>query len=192
MGFLDAILGRTKPKPANLDALFGLPSAAVTLETAAGLVPTGRAAVCFKPPSGQPFASLVDEITDTLRTGSPGEVPEVTEELDRYGYHWVVLSQAGIEEVVTSAHLVNTTLAERGYGPQLLCSVFGFRATEDGRNVYLVYLYKRGTFYPFAPLAGDKRDNAMELRMRGNLEGELPIEQDLTRWFPIWVVPIGS
>ena len=33
--------GRTKPVGANLDALFALPSAAVTLETAAGLVPSG-------------------------------------------------------------------------------------------------------------------------------------------------------
>ncbi|MDX6255798.1 MAG: hypothetical protein QOJ11_2132, partial [Frankiales bacterium] len=31
----------------------------------------------------------------------------------------------------------------------------------------LVYLYKRGTFYPFAPLPGEKRDNALELQLRG-------------------------
>jgi PspAB-like protein len=54
-----------------------------------------------------------------------------------------------------------------------------------------VYLYKRGTFYPFAPMEGEKRDNALELRLRALLEGELPIEQDLTRWFPIWGVPGG-
>lgn len=190
MGFLDALLGRSKPKKANLDALFSLPSAAVTLETAAGLKSIGRAAVCFKPPSGQPFASLVDDITATLKVGADGEAPAIREEQDRYGYQWVVVSQPGIEELVTSIHLVNSTLEEQGYGPQLLCSVFGFAPTDDGgRPAYLVYLYKRGTFYPFAPMDGEKRDNAVELRLKAVLEGELPIEKDLTRWFPIWGIP---
>jgi hypothetical protein len=52
-----------------------------------------------------------------------------------------------------------------------------------------VYLYKRGTFYPFAPAGGQKRDTELELRLRGMLEGELPVESDLGRWFPIWDAP---
>jgi hypothetical protein len=54
-----------------------------------------------------------------------------------------------------------------------------------------VYLYKRGTFYPFAPLPGrqDRRDNALEMQVKGILENELKIEQDLTRWFPVWGAP---
>jgi hypothetical protein len=192
MGFLDTLLGRSKPKKANLDALFALPSAAVTLETAAGLESVGRAAVCFKPPSGQPFASLVDEITETLKMGATGEAPGVREEQDRYGYEWIVVSQGGIEELVGGIHLVNSTLEEQGYGPQLLCSVFGFAPGDGGgRPAFLVYLYKRGTFYPFAPMDGEKRDNALELRLKAVLEQELPIEKDLTRWFPIWGVPGG-
>jgi hypothetical protein len=190
MGFLDAILGRSKPKQANLDALFNLPSAAVTLETAAGLAPTDRAAVCFKPPSGQSFANLVDEITATLNVGAPAEGLEISEETDRFGYEWIVLRQPGIDQLVTSVHLVNTSLQEQGYGPHLLCSVFGFASTDGGSSVYLVYLYKRGSFYPFAPMPGEKRDNALELKVRALLEGELPIEKDLTRWFPIWGLPI--
>jgi hypothetical protein len=167
-------------------------SAAITLETAAGLASIGRAAVCFKPPSGQPFASLVGEITETLKMGSAGEAPSVREEQDRYGYEWIVVSQPGIEELVGGIHLVNSTLEEQGYGPQLLCSVFGFAPADGtGRPVFLVYLYKRGTFYPFAPLDGEKRDNALELRLKAVLEHELPIEKDLTRWFPIWGIPGG-
>ena len=37
MKFLDSILGRTKPKRANLDALFAVPGAAITLEAAVAL-----------------------------------------------------------------------------------------------------------------------------------------------------------
>ena len=47
MGLFDTILGRSKPVRANLDALFALPSAAVTLQTSAGLVSSGAAGVCW-------------------------------------------------------------------------------------------------------------------------------------------------
>ncbi|MEU9184699.1 hypothetical protein AB0D14_09045 [Streptomyces sp. NPDC048484] len=47
MGFLDVLLGRTKPVKQDLDQLFGLPSAAITLQAASGLTPTGAGSVCF-------------------------------------------------------------------------------------------------------------------------------------------------
>jgi hypothetical protein len=53
----------------------------------------------------------------------------------------------------------------------------------------LVYLYKRGTFYPFAPQGGERRDNATELQVRGVLGNDLKIEPDLARWFPVWGAP---
>ena len=39
MGFLDTILGRTKPAQPKLDDLFGLPSAAIQLQAAMGFIP---------------------------------------------------------------------------------------------------------------------------------------------------------
>jgi hypothetical protein len=53
----------------------------------------------------------------------------------------------------------------------------------------MVYLYKRGTFYPFAPVAADDRDNVLELQVRDALKGELPVESELTRWFAVWGAP---
>ena len=50
---------------------------------------------------------------------------------------------------------------------------------SGGRSLGLVYLYKRGTFYPFAPLSGERRDNALELQIRGVLGADLKIEPDL-------------
>jgi hypothetical protein len=35
-----------------------------------------------------------------------------------------------------------------------------------------------------------RRDNAEEMRLATALEKELPIEQELERWFPVWNVPI--
>ncbi len=44
---------------------------------------------------------------------------------------------------------------------------------------------------PFAPLPGQsgKRDNVTELQIRALLADDLPIEPDLSRWFPVWGAP---
>ena len=191
MKFLDTILGRTKPKPANLDALFAVPGAAITLEAAMGLTSAGAAAVCFKPASGYDFASTCNEIGELLALSGKDTGSEVTQSEDSYGYHWIVIRDPDVSDLVTTVHMVNSMLAERGYGNQLLASVFAFRA-EGGGVSYLVYLFKRGTFYPFvpAPGGGEKRDNQRELALQGALKGEVPLEGDLTRWFPIWGAPV--
>lgn len=200
MGLFDTLLGRTKPVRANLDALFALPSAAVTLETAAGLSPTGRAAVCWKPPAGQEAEDVQHEIADLLglpadASGAPpATAGRLAEAQDAYGYRWLLLEDPDIESLVTNLHLVNTTLAENGWGPQLLCSVValapGPGAPADTGPCFLVYLYKRGTFYPFAPDGPEHRDNELELRVRATVGSDLPIEPDLSRWFPMWDMPL--
>jgi PspAB-like protein len=188
MGFFDALLGRSKPKQPKVDALFALPSAAITLQAATGMRPSGLGAVCFKPAAGQDFAQLSDELQQLLELNAREAGSTLRTEADRYGYRWVVLGDPDISDLVTTVHMVTTSLNERGYGPQLLCSVFGFEGQDQSR-LYLIYLAKRGTFYPFAPRGGEQRDNELELRARGALGGELLIEQDLTRWYALWGIP---
>jgi hypothetical protein len=210
VGLFDTLLGRTKPVKANLDALFALPSAAVTLQTAAGLVSSGAAGVCWKPPAGQPAEDLEKEIgelldlpddpdttappTATPATASTTSVGKFTQAEDSYGYRWLLLDDPDIEDLVTRVHLANSTLTDAGWGPQLLCSVFGFKpgdgASPDAKPFFLVYLFKRGTFYPFAPLAGEHRDNELELRVKAVVGSDLPFETDLSRWFPLWDCPV--
>jgi hypothetical protein len=197
VSFLDAILGRSKPKQAKLDALFAVSGAAITLEAGLGLKPTGAAAVCFKPASGQEFAETSGELHYLLDLAMKESGSTVHVDDDRYGYRWVVIRDPDLEDLVTSVHLVNSTLEEHGFGPQLLCSVFAFAAAgPEGlerpgeRRCHLVYLYKRGTFYPFAPRDGERRDNELELQVRGTLGGDLPIEPDLARWFAVWGIPL--
>jgi hypothetical protein len=201
--FLDALLGRSKPKQPKLDELFGVTAAAITLEASAGLRPTGQAAVCFKPASGQGFAVASEELRGLLELAVKEAGSTLRVEDDRYGYRWVVLGDPDPEDLVTAVHLVNSTLEQHGFGPQLLCSVFGFAAGGSGglkdsppvetsgqRRCHLVYLYKRGTFYPFAPLDGERRDNELELQVRGTLGSDLPIEPELARWFALWGIPL--
>jgi hypothetical protein len=65
------------------------------------------------------------------------------------------------------------------------------RGEVEGRDrrVGLVYLYKRGTFYPFAPIGPDQRDTAFELQLRAALGADLRVEPELQRWFPVWGAP---
>ncbi|MFF7241431.1 hypothetical protein [Streptomyces collinus] len=192
MGLLDILLGRTKPVAPDLDQLFALPSAAVALEAAAGFTPTGVGAVCFATVEGAAFEQTHREVqalldADADRTGPPVELTQ-----DGYGYSWLVSrrSPGQLPQLVNDLHAVNSSMEINGFGPQLLCSLAAF---EDGRGrrLGLVYLYKRGTFYPFAPLPGaaERRDSALELQVKAALASDLRTEQDLSRWFPVWGAP---
>jgi hypothetical protein len=191
VGLFDVLRGQRAPKRANLDALFALTTARTTLEVSLGLLPIGRAAVCFKPVEMGAFEELTRDMDQLLEMAGKSSGTEVTRTDDRYGFRWVVLEDGDFDDLVTTAHLVNQTIEERGFSEQLLCSVFGFRPEGgNGRTVYFVYLYKRGTFYPFVPLEEPKRDSGLELRLQGALGGELPIEAELERWYPVWGVPV--
>jgi hypothetical protein len=60
----------------------------------------------------------------------------------------------------------------------------------DGKPVYWIYGYKQGAFWPFVPKGEKERDNAEELELKAKLENELPIEQDLSRWFGLFDAPL--
>jgi len=188
MGFLDTLLGRTKPVRPNLDVLFAIPSAAYTLQAALGLAPTGTGAVCFKTAEGEAAGQAQTEALALLHT-EPAARPTLSQ--DEYGYTWLTIhrADADVSALVTALHAVNTTLVDAGFGSTLLCTVIGFAGADPARRVGLVYLFKRGTVYPFAPAPGQTRDTALELQVRAQLAGELPIETDLGRWFPIWGTP---
>ncbi|PKW07388.1 hypothetical protein SAMN05428944_5545 [Streptomyces sp. 1222.5] len=192
MGLLDILLGRTKPVAPDLDQLFALPSAAVTLQAAAGFTPTGHGAVCFGTVEGAAFEQTHREVQALLDADADRSGPPVELRQDDFGYSWLVSRRAPdqLPQLVNDLHAVNSSMEVNGFGPQLLCSLAGF--TDDaGRRLALVYLYKRGTFYPFAPLSGaaERRDNALELRVKAALGDDLRIEQDLSRWFPVWGAP---
>jgi hypothetical protein len=187
MGFLDAVMGRKKAARPDLDALFALPNAAISLQVSLDMTPTGRGSVAFRAPEGRAFADVEAQVRALLDAdgGAPVEVAS-----DEFGYTWLVVHTEPVDlpSVVTDLHAVNTTLVEAGFGPQLLCSQASFRGPQ-GESLALVYLYKRGTFYPFCPTDGEQRDNVLELRVRDLLSGELPLEPDLSRWFAIWGAP---
>lgn len=187
MGLFDALLGRRKPAQPDLDNIFGLPSAAITLSASLGFEATGAGAVAFRVPDGRAFAEVQGEI-EALLAASGNPAVEVA--VDQYGYTWLVVrtDPPDVAALVTHLHAVNLSLQDTGFGPQLLCAMVNFQGT-DGRGLAMVYLFKQGSFYPFAPTAGQARDTMLELQVRDLLRDELAVERDLSRWFPIWGAP---
>ncbi|MDQ3155383.1 MAG: hypothetical protein M3Q98_01460 [Actinomycetota bacterium] len=186
MGFFDSLLGRSRPAVANLDVLFSVPQAALTLQTN-GYVFAGSGAVCYRPNEGAAFAATE---TDAKALLNADDGPAVERVDDGFGFRWLTLSHQpdDVSGMVTDLHAVNSSLTDAGFGQSLLCSTVNF-TTADNKPFAIVYLYKRGTFYPFAPLPGDKRDNALELQLRGIVADDIPIEADLSRWLAIWGAP---
>lgn len=187
MGLLDSILGRSKPVRPDLDTIFGLPSAAIALSASLGFEPTGMGAVSFRVPEGRAFSEVQADI-EALLAASGNPAVEVT--ADDYGYTWLVVrtTPPDVAGLVTHLHAVNTSLQETGWGPQLLCAIVTF-AGAGGRPLAMVYLFKQGSFYPFAPVEGQSRDTILELQVRDLLRDELAVERDLSRWFPVWGAP---
>ena len=187
MKIVDALLGRRRQVRNNLDDLFAVPTAAITLQTAATFEPTGVGAVCFRAAEGSAFAAAEAEITAVLDND---EDPELERHVDDYGVTWLVARQDDMSALVTDLHAINTALEAQGFGPSLLCSLVGFRDSTR-RPLALVYLYKQGSFFPFAPKPGEgqRRDNLLEMQVRDLVKGDLPVEPDTQRWMAVWGAP---
>ena len=181
--------GRKRLKGAKLDKLFALSTAQVTLQAELGLKPAGVAAVVSKPLSAGEFARAEQEIDELLGVVAQTSGSEVRRRNDPYGYQWLVVRDRDFEDLVTGVHLVASELSNRGFGEQLLAALFAFEGREH--PTYLIYGFKRGTFWPFVPTGeGQERDNPAELRLKTELEKELPIEPELERWLGLFDAPL--
>ena len=180
-------MGRSKPAQANLDALFSVPQAALTLEAGGGIMPTGGGSVCYRATEGAAFGTTQSDVVELL---DADHGPDVERTQDSYGFTWLFCQQQpdDISALVTDLHAINTSLQDNGFGTALLCSLVNFRDPQ-GNPLAMVYLYKQGTFYPFAPRGANNRDNAAELQVRGLIENDVPLEKDLQRWLGVWGAP---
>ena len=189
MGLRDILSGRAKLKEPAGDRLFALTTAAVTLDVECGLKPAGAGAVIFKPLSAGEFAQVDQDVEQLLEGVASGFGSQLERKKDSYGFEWLVIRDPDLEDQVASVHTVASELTARGFGAQLLAAAFRFEGGDH--PVYWIYGFKTGTFWPFVP-AGVKqeRDNARELELKAKLEKELPVEQDLTKWFALFDAPI--
>lgn len=186
--FLDSLLGRSRPEPAKMERIFAMATAYITMETSLGLEPDRVAAITFRPVSSSYFDQAAEELDQLLKLSTQNTGATYRTETDSYGFDWIILEDSDFEDMVATIHVVSSTLIEHGFGDRLLAALFRFR-DRQGRDVYWFYNFRRGQFYPFIPQGNQERDNAEEMRLSSVMEGELPAETELERWYPMWDIP---
>ena len=183
----------TKKIQADFDAINSLSSAYVTLETKLNLTSTGRTAVCIKRASTQKFNEMKQEIEKFLEASKADFDLSFHAVVDPYDYLWIVILSKTIEDNVAVITAIGDTIDQKGFSDRLLASVFEF---NNGTLIeYLIYNYKIDKFYPFVPINEQQkqRNHSEELKIMSALidEKKLPFEKDMSRWYPIWNIPVG-
>ena len=192
MKLLDGLLGRTSPVRSREERLVALAGAVVSLEADLGLVPAGQGGLVLRHLDSAAFQRAEVKLAAILELAGRETGAEIVQERDSYGYHWVVVTDDAIADLVSTVYSVTLELRDAGFGDQVLAAAFGFRGA-DGRPIYWLYNFKRASFYPFAPTAdGETRDNAREIQAAAAMERELPIEADQSRWYPMWGMPLDG
>ncbi|MDQ3648110.1 MAG: hypothetical protein M3433_05930 [Actinomycetota bacterium] len=208
MGFLDSIFGgKSKLSGPAPDRLFAMTTAQVHLETALNMKHRQTAGIVFQALGTADFSAILSEAEELLRGTAEETGTTLRSTDDEFGYRWLVLEDPDFEDLVVSLNTVSNELQGGGYGDRLLACVFAFEegaaspgddraqpaepaASPKGRRVYLIYNFKRGSFYPFVPAGEKSRDTERELRLKAQIGSELPIEADTARWFPLWEIPL--
>ena len=188
MSFLDILFGRSRPAKSNTDAIFAITTGYVTLLTQLELKSTNKAGVCFRPVASSYFNLAEEELEELLKASGKAADSKVSIKDDSYGFKWVIIEDPDFSDLVTLIYLTGETLKDKGFKDQLLAAVFAF--SDKGKDIYWIYNYKRGKFYPFVPRGqGQERDNTAELEFQAAMSSELPMEGSLEQWYALWGIP---
>ena len=190
MGLRQILTGRSSVKqPAARERLFALSTAYVTLETAYGITSAGVAGIVVQALATSDFQAVLKDTEEVVKATAGDFNATVETSDDEYGFRWVIIRDPEIEDLVVTINGVSSSIEAGGYGERLLCAVFAFKGPSEAA-INFIYNFKRGSWYPFVPAPGDKQRNTeRELQLKAQIGGELPIEAELERWFPLWGVP---
>jgi hypothetical protein len=151
---------------------------------------TGRSAICIKNVDLVPFGEMKHEIENFLDASKADFEITYRTIVDPYEYLWIIIMTKTLEDNVAAITSIGDTIEERGFSDKLLAAIFDF---NDGSTAnYLIYNYKLDKFYPFVPINEQqkRRDHDKELKIMSAVGDELPVEKDMSNWYPIWNIPI--
>ena len=187
MGFRDRFFGRAAQRPPSTDNLAQIETAAQTFLSEFDLLPSGQAGICLKP-APAPNGSGGDSLQASIDI--PAGFQSVTDDL---GFTWLIATNENFGELVQRVGALCEQVIQGESANQLLCVVFGFvpRVLPGEGAVRMVFLPRRGKWYPFAPTSGLSRNNELELRSGSLSKGILAVESDLTQWLALWNIPVS-
>ena len=189
-------MGNNKKTNSDPDTIFKLSSAYISLETRLNLTYTGRCGICIKRTDvdvsfGELKLSIENLLEATKKTDLKLSYDISTD--DYYNVLWLLIDVRSMEDSVACLTVVSEILEQRGYTPMLKSAVFEFG--KDGSKhqpYYLTYDYVLDKFYPFVPIVGRQksRNSREEMKMmKAVLNENLPLQEDETKWDPIWHLP---
>jgi hypothetical protein len=200
VGLRDILTGRHQVKGPAPERLFAITTAYVDLQAEHGIEPTGSAAIVFQALATSEFESTLKDMEEVVTATGGDSGTTVSTQDDSYGYRWMLLHNPpgapSVEDLAVGINAVSSSIETAGFGERILCAVFAFedraRGSAGRRRLYFIYNYKRGYWYPFAPVAGDaqERSTERELQLKAQVGAELPLEPEIERWFPLWGIPI--
>jgi hypothetical protein len=182
--------GGSKKRETDSDTISSLSSAYIALNTRLDLKSTGRSAICIKNVDLVPFGEMKHEIENFLDASKADFEITYRTIVDPYEYLWIIIMTKTLEDNVAAITSIGDTIEERGFSDKLLAAIFDF---NDGSTAnYLIYNYKLDKFYPFVPINEQqkRRDHDKELKIMSAVGDELPVEKDMSNWYPIWNIPI--
>ncbi len=195
MGLRDILTGRHQVKGPAPDRLFAITTAYVDLQAEHGVDPSGSAAIVFQALATSEFESTIKDMEEVVTATGGDNGTTVKTEDDSYGYRWMILRSPAdapsVEDLAVGINAVSSSIETAGFGERLLCAVFGFTDAK-GQQIYFIYNYKRGSWYPFVPAPGGAQERSVEreLQLKAQVGSELPVEAEIERWFPLWGIPI--
>jgi hypothetical protein len=195
VGLRDILTGRHQVKGPAPDRLFAISTAYITLESEHQIVPAGKAAIVFQALATSEFEATLREMEEVVTATGSESATSVSTEDDSFGYRWMVLrnppAAPSVEDLAVGINAVSSSIETAGHGERLLCAVFSFIDSRKNQ-IYFIYNYKRGYWYPFVPAVGAKQERSTEreLQIKAQMASELPIEPEIERWFPLWGIPI--
>lgn len=184
MGFFDSLFGRTKIPSGKTDQLFALSTALLDIETRLSTPFGKKAGIVLRTVDNSGYESIEKDVNDALHLGGK-DIPVTAHHVDdSEGFRWILFEGGDADDVINALHLTADLVSQAGYGDSLLAAMFDFNGW------YLIYSYRRGTFYPFVPKPGHNRDDAREFRIAETLKPFMPIEKDPERRYALWDPPL--
>ena len=193
MGFLDALLGRqARPRRRPPDRLFAMSTAYVTLETQHGIKHARRgrrsSSSRWRPPTS---TQIVTEMEEVLRAPARRPARRSRRRDDEL--------RLPLDDPARRRRRGPRRRHQRGQrrarGRRLRRPRARRRVRVRGRARAAACTSSTTTSAApgtrsCRPRGEQQRDDERELQLKAQIGGELPIEPELERWFPLWGVPI--
>lgn len=171
-------------KKADPSDLIALSRVSLAVETNMGYEACKVGGLAFSDIDDQEFDKALDEVKGVIRSSDDTQDAELDIK-DIHGTQWIVVNDEDIESLVANLQFGASAMESVEYSSRLLAAVLPFKNDNDD-YIYVIYSFRRGSFYPFAPKSLDERDSKIERRLSTILEDEIDVEDDRSYWYPLW------